>query len=64
MGQRPEYYLILFRRTETGPMGEARRTDLESVIEWLRSNKGRLDFVMAMVMPGEMPDLPDKESIT
>ena len=64
MDQELQYYDISFRRTEQGPLGVARRPDMESVIQWLKDNEGRLNFVMVMVMPGEMPDLPDKESVT
>lgn len=59
-----QYYDISFRRTEMGPLGVARRPDMEGVIEWLRNNQGRLNFVMVMAIPGEMPNLPDRESIT
>ena len=62
-GQELHYYDISFTRTKGGPVGVARRADMESVIQWLRKNEGRLNFVLVMVMPGEMPGLPDKESI-
>lgn len=64
MDQELHYYDISFRRTERGPLGVARRTDMDSVIQWLRENEGRLNMVLIMVMPGEMPNVPDKESIT
>lgn len=64
MDQELHYYDISFRRTERGPLGVARRTDMDSVIQWLRENEGRLNVVLIMVMPGEMPNVPDKESIT
>lgn len=64
MDQELHYYDISFRRTERGPLGVARRTDMDSVIQWLRENEGRLNIVLIMVMPGEMPNVPDKESIT
>lgn len=64
MDQELHYYDISFRRTERGPLGVARRTDMDSVIQWLRENEGRLNMVLIMVMPGEMPNIPDKESIT
>lgn len=57
------YYDISFQRSKTGPMGVARRPDMEAVIQWLRDNEGRIHFVMVMKMPGEMPNLPDKESV-
>lgn len=63
MDQELHYYDISFRRTERGPLGVARRTDMDSVIQWLRENEGRLNMVLIMAMPGEMPNLPDKESI-
>lgn len=59
-----QYYDISFRRTARGPLGVARRPDMESVIQWIKENEGRLNMVMIMVMPGEMPNIPDKESIT
>ena len=64
MEQRLQYYDISFRRTERGPLGVARRVDMEGVIQWLRENEGRLNMVLIMAMPGEMPNIPDKESIT
>lgn len=64
MDKEQQYYDISFRRTETGPLGVARRPDMEGVIEWLRNNQGRLNFVLVMAIPGEMPNLPDRESIT
>ncbi len=64
MDQELHYYDISFRRTERGPLGVARRTDMDSVIQWLRENEGRLNMALIMVMPGEMPNIPDKESIT
>ena len=64
MDQELHYYDISFRRTERGPLGVARRADMAGVIQWLRENEGRLNMVLVMVMPGEMPNIPDKESIT
>lgn len=63
MGQKLQYYDISFRRTENGPIGLARRATMEAVIEWLQKNEGRLSMVLIMLLPGEMPNLPDKESI-
>lgn len=63
MEQRLQYYDISFRRTERGPLGVARRADMESVIQWLRENEGRLNMVLIMAMPGEVPNIPDKESV-
>lgn len=63
MEQRLQYYDISFRRTARGPLGVARRADMEGVIQWLRENEGRLNVVLIMVMPGEMPNIPDKESV-
>lgn len=64
MKQELQYYDISFRRTKTGPLGVARRADMDGVIQWLRENEGRIDMVLVMTMPGEMPNIPDKESIT
>ena len=64
MKKEQQYYDISFRRTERGPVGVARRADMESVIRWLRENEGRIKIVMINLMPGEMPNIPDKESIT
>ena len=58
------YYDISFQTSAKGPMGIARRPDMDAVIQWLREREGRLHLVMILKMPGEMPDLPDKESIT
>ena len=63
MEQRLQYYDISFRRTARGPLGVARRAGMEGVIQWLRENEGRLNMVLIMVMPGEMPNIPDKESV-
>ena len=63
MDQELHYFDISFRRTEKGPLGVARRADMAGVIQWLRENEGRLNMVLIMVMPGEMPNIPDKESI-
>ena len=63
MEQRLQYYDISFRRTARGPLGVARRADMKSVIQWLRENDGRLNMVLIMAMPGEMPNIPDKESV-
>ena len=63
MDQELHYFDISFRRTEKGPLGVARRADMESVIRWLRENDGRLNMVLIMVMPGEVPNIPDKERI-
>lgn len=64
MDQELQYYDIFFARTKGGPVGVARRADMEGVIQWLRKNEGRLNYVLVMAMPGEMPGLPDKERIT
>ena len=64
MDRKPKYFDISFRRTERGPLGVARRADMEGVIRWLEENAGRLNMVLIMEMPGAMPNLPDKESIT
>lgn len=64
MDQELYYFDISFRRTARGPLGVARRADMAGVIQWLRENEGRLNMVLIMVMPGEMPNIPDKESIT
>ena len=63
MDQELHYFDISFRRTARGPLGVARRADMESVIRWLRENDGRLNMVLIMVMPGEVPNIPDKERI-
>lgn len=63
MDQELHYFDISFRRTARGPVGVARRADMDAVIQWLRENEGRLNMVLIMAMPGEMPNLPDKESI-
>ena len=64
MDQELHYCDISCRRTARGPLGVARRADMESVIQWLRENEGRLNMVLIMAMPGEMPNIPDKEGIT
>ena len=64
MDQELHYFDISFWRTARGPLGVARRADMESVIRWLRENDGRLNMVLIMEMPGEVPNIPDKESIT
>ncbi|WP_297232262.1 hypothetical protein [uncultured Flavonifractor sp.] len=64
MDQELQYYDISFRRTARGPLGVARRADMRGVIQWLRENEGRLNMVLIMAMPGEVPNIPDKESIT
>lgn len=63
MDQELHYFDISFRRTARGPVGVARRADMDAVIQWMRENEGRLNMVLIMAMPGEMPNLPDKESI-
>ena len=63
MDQELHYFDISFRRTARGPVGVARRPNMDAVIQWLRENEGRLNMVLIMAMPGEMPNLPDKESI-
>ena len=63
MDQELHYFDISFRRTARGPVGVARRPDMDAVIHWLRENEGRLNMVLIIAMPGEMPNLPDKESI-
>lgn len=64
MDKELHYFDISFRRTARGPLGVARRADMESVIQWLRENDGRLNMVLIMEMPGEVPNIPDKESVT
>ena len=63
MDQELHYFDISFRRTARGPVGVARRADMDAVIQWMRENEGRLNMVLIMAMPGEMPNLQDKESI-
>lgn len=64
MDQELHYFDISFRRTERGRWAWPGGPDMESVIRWLRENDGRLNMVLIMEMPGEVPNIPDKESIT
>lgn len=43
MDQELHYYDISFQRTARGPLGVARRPDMESVIQWIKENEGRLN---------------------
>ena len=55
------YFDISYRKTPDGPMGMVRRADMNGVIDWLQKAAGRIHMVMIIRMPGELPDLQDKE---
>lgn len=57
-----EYYFdVSYQRTREGPVGFLRRSDIESVVEWLKKNGGNLQFVMILRLPGNPDGLQDKE---
>lgn len=55
------YYDVSYQKTKDGPVGSLRRTELQSVAEWMKENEGRLQFVIIMQMPGSPEGLPDRE---
>lgn len=57
----PYYFDISYRKTPDGQLGLARRADMDGVIDWLQKAAGRIHMVMIIRMPGELPDLQDKE---
>lgn len=57
-----EYYFdVSYQRTREGPVGFLRRSDIESVMEWLNKNGGKLQFVMILRLPGNPDGLQDRE---
>lgn len=57
-----EYYFdVSYQRTREGPVGFLRRSDIESVTEWLKKNGGKLQFVMILRLPGNPDGLQDRE---